>query len=87
MRSILLRGISDGLYREIKTRSKKELKSMNRLILSIVESNFGIAGQKIKTKKRYTDIESLFGKWSDDEYKKIRGITEAQRKIDDELWK
>ena len=34
----------------------------------------------------YTDLDHLFGKWSEAEFQEIQGMIDAERKIDEELW-
>jgi hypothetical protein len=87
MKSIILRGIPDDLYNKLKSRSKKESISMNKILLSMVESNFGITGKSFKKKKRFTELDGLFGKWSSQEYEKMKAILSSQREIDEEIWK
>jgi hypothetical protein len=87
MKSIVLRGIPDDLYNKLKSRSKKESINMNKILLSMVESNFSITGKSVKKKKRFTELDGLFGRWSSQEYEKMKAIASSQREIDEELWK
>ena len=87
MKSIILRGIPDDLYIKLKIRSKKESISMNKILLLMLENNFGITGKPVKKKKRFTELDGLFGKWSSQEYEKMKAIVSSQREIDEEIWK
>jgi hypothetical protein len=60
---------------------------MNKILLSMVESNFSITGKSVKKKKRFTELDGLFGRWSSQEYEKMKAIASSQREIDEELWK
>ena len=87
MKSIILRGIPDDLYSKLKSRSKEESKSMNKILLSILENNFNVPGKFVKKKKRFTELDGLFGRWSVQEYEKMKAIVNSQREIDEEVWK
>ena len=87
MKSILLRGINEKLFVEIKTKSGKESLSMNKFIISLLEANLDFALKQKKVKNKYNDLENLFGKWNSKEYETIKGILKNQREIDKEQWK
>jgi hypothetical protein len=87
MKSIILRGIPDNLYEELKNRSKKESKSMNKLLLSMLKNDCNPDGKSVKKKKRFTDLDRLFGKWNSEEYGKMKEAVAVQRGIDEEIWK
>ncbi len=40
-----------------------------------------------KYSREYDDLDDLFGRWSDDEYREIRAKITGERQIDQELWK
>ena len=87
MKSILLRGINEKLFVEIKKKSEKESLSMNKLIISLLEANLDFALKQKKVKNKYNDLENLFGKWNSKEYEAIRDILKNQREIEKEQWK
>jgi hypothetical protein len=41
----------------------------------------------LKFSRKYDDLDDLFGRWNDDEFKKINDSITTQRQIDPELWK
>lgn len=86
MKTFIIRNIDDRLFKEIKKQAKINLTSMNKFILSIIETDFGFT-KKIKKPKKYTDLDNLFTKWSKEDYNLISKNINEQRKIDHELWK
>ena len=85
MKAITIRGIDSSVSAKLKQTAKNEKKSVNQLIADMIKQNIGMQKKKRYTKK-YNDLDHLFGKWTDDEFEKIQGIINSQRKIDMELW-
>lgn len=86
MKTFLLRNIKDDLYVEIKRQAEFNSESINKFVLSVIESELGFKKQ-IKKKKRFTDLDILAGKWNEKEYHLIMQKLKDQRTIDKELWK
>jgi len=86
MKTFIIRNIDEELYKEIKKLAKINSTSMNKFILSIIETEFGFT-KKIKKPKKYTDLDNLFSKWNKEDYNLISKNINEQRKIDHELWK
>ena len=87
VKALLLRGLEEELLNEIKKNAKEKSLSMNRYIVSMLEENLGFTEKQKKGIKKYDDLENLFGKWNNQEYKAISENVKKQRIIDDELWK
>jgi hypothetical protein len=85
MKAITIRGIDPSASEKLKMVAKNEGKSVNRFILELIDQNIGIQKKK-KITKNHKDLDHLFGKWSEDEFNKIQGVIDDQRKIDPELW-
>ena len=85
MKAITIRGIDSSVSEKLKQAADREGKSVNKYIVELISQNLG-AQKKKKYSRRYDDLDNLFGKWSKDEYKKIQGHIDNQRKIDPELW-
>lgn len=83
-KAITLRGIDDQVSSKLKQLAKAENKSVNKFLLDMIKQNIGM--QK-KYRKEHHDLDPLFGKWTDDEFRKIQEFIESQRKIDIDLWK
>lgn len=87
LKSILLRGLEEKLFNEIKKKAKKESLSMNRYLVLLLEENLGFAEKHKKLMTKYDDLKNLFGKWNNEEYKAFSENLRKQRIIDEELWK
>ena len=85
MRSITIKGIEPEIAKKLKQTAEKQGKSINQLALEIIKKSF----QREKNTKysiEYTDLDHLFGRWSDEEFQIIDGKINRERKIDWELW-
>jgi predicted CopG family antitoxin len=85
MKAITIRGIDNSVSEKLKEAAKEEGKSVNRFLLELINHNLGIQKKK-KSAGQHKDLDHLFGRWSQDEFEKIQGSIEMQRKIDPELW-
>jgi len=85
MKSVTIRGVDEHLAELLKKRAVSEQKSMNQLLLEIVRNSLGVTREKQFTVE-YTDLDFLFGSWSESEFKQIQEKISAQRQIDQELW-
>lgn len=86
MRTLTIRGVDESLSEKIKKAANTDSLSVNQFILNLIKKNFGEIKEKKFTKK-YHDLDSLFGKWNDDEYRSVANELATQRRIDRELWK
>jgi len=86
MSSFSIRGIDEELALLLKKTAASEHKSVNQFLLETIKKQLGL-----KKEKRFTqdwhDLDSLFGKWSKEEFDGIQGKITAERQIDEELWK
>ena len=85
MKAITIRGIDPFVSEKLKQAAKTEGKSVNQLLLDLIKHCVGARKDKKFTKK-HRELDHLFGKWSRDEFERIQGIIDSQRKIDGELW-
>jgi hypothetical protein len=85
LKTITVRGLDDVLAKNLKRQAKQEGKSLNQFILDTLKERLGL-----KKAKKFTvvhhDMDHLFGKWSEKEFKQIQGRIDSERKIDKELW-
>lgn len=85
MKSITIRGVDPALSEKMKQAAREESQSVNQLVLDVLQEHFGL-----KKQKRFTtvhqDMDHLFGRWSEEEFKQIQGKIDAERVIDRELW-
>jgi len=42
--------------------------------------------KKEEFSKKYSDLDSLFGRWSEEEFREITSKIDQERSIDPELW-
>lgn len=86
MKAVTIRGVEPDVAEKLKIAAKKQGKSVNHLILEFIKISLGLKKEK-KFSRKYDDLDALFGRWNDDEFKKINDSIIRQRQIDQELWK
>jgi len=86
MKTITVRGLDEIIAKNLKRMAGQNGKSVNQFVLDTLKERLGL-----KKEKKYTvvhhDMDHLFGIWSEDEFKRIQGKIDSERKIDKELWK
>lgn len=85
MKTITIRGIDDSVAERLRCTAKEAGKSVNQLLVDLIRREVGLEKQKRFTTE-YTDLDHLFGKWSEVEFQEIQGRIDSERKIDEELW-
>jgi len=85
MKAITIRGIDPELAEKLKQVAALRGKSTNRLILEMIRKELGLEKEK-KYSRRYNDLDELFGRWSEDEFRRISNKIEEESQIDSELW-
>lgn len=86
MKTITVRGIDPDVAGKLKKIAAKENKTLNQLMLDLIEIRAGVKKEK-KFTREYDDLDSLFGKWSQQEFLSIQNKIDDERVIDRELWK
>jgi plasmid stability protein len=86
MGSLSIRGVDEELAALLKEAAAVEQKSVNSIVLSVLKKHLGVAKEKRFTQD-WHDLDSLFGRWSEDEYARVQGRIDEERQIDEELWK
>jgi len=86
MKTITVRGLDETMTKNLKQMAGQNGKSVNQFVLDTLKERLGL-----KKEKKYTvvhhDMDHLFGIWSENEFKRIQGKIDLERKIDKELWK
>jgi len=86
MKTITVRGLDETMTKNLKQMAGQNGKSVNQFVLDTLKERLGL-----KKEKKYTvvhhDMDHLFGIWSENEFKRIQGKIDSERKIDKELWK
>jgi len=85
IKAITVRGLPPPVERVIRRRSAESGRSLNKVVLDLIEEGAGI--RKARQKVLCHDLDRLIGAWSRDEAKSFDRTLENQRKIDPELWK
>jgi hypothetical protein len=86
MKTVTLRGVDPDTADKLKETAKNQGKSINQLAIDLIKESLGLKKEK-KFSRRHTDLDDLFGKWSDEEFDQIMGKIAQDRQIDQELWK
>jgi hypothetical protein len=84
MKAITLRNVPPEIARVVRKRATERGQSLNKAVLDLVAEG---AGLKKHAKKRHTDLDALFGKWSKKEADAFDRHLRELRKIDPEVWK
>ena len=85
MKTITVRGLDPSLALKLKQTAKKEGKSVNQFVIDSIKRLLGEENEK-RFSVEYHDMDHLFGRWSEEEFEKIQGKIDSERKIDQEFW-
>jgi len=85
MKTLTVRGIDPALTETLRAEAKIQAKSINQVVIEALRARFNLEKGKKFTAVHH-DLDHLFGSWSPEEYERIQGVTDNQRKIDAELW-
>ena len=85
MKTITVRGVNSVLSEKMRQAAKREGKSVNQVVIDIIRQYFGMMKEK-KFTAVYHDLDHIFGRWSQEEFDRIQGKIDTERKIDKELW-
>jgi len=81
MKAITIRGIDPELAEKLKQAAALRGKSTNRLILERIRKEIGLEKEK-KYSRRYNDLDELFGRSSEDEFRRISNKIEEESQIE-----
>ena len=85
MKTMTVRGIDPSLAERLKEAAKREGKSVNRYVVDSMKILLGEEKEK-RFSVQYDDMDDLFGRWSQEEFERIQGKIDSERKIDGDLW-
>ncbi len=85
MKPITLRGVSPEVARIIRRRSNERGKSLNKVVIELLEEGAGL--HRNRKKVLHHDLDGLAGAWSREEAVAFDRALAAQREIDLGLWK
>ena len=86
MKTITVRGLEPALAGKLKQAAKKEGKSVNQFVIDSLKKLLGEEKEKWFALVHH-DMDHLFGKWSEKEFRQIQKRINSERKIDEELWR
>lgn len=86
MKAITVRGIDEEIEKKLKSSAKSKSLSVNQFILNSLRKSLGLDKDKLHTRE-YSDLNFLFGKWTEKEYKEFEKSQTEFQSIDAELWK
>ncbi|MBL0715230.1 MAG: antitoxin [Desulfosarcina sp.] len=85
MKAVTIRGVDPELAEKLKTTAKAQGKSINQLSIELIKTSLGL-NKKKKYSREYDDLDDLFGRWGEDEFKAINDKINRERHIDPEIW-
>lgn len=85
MKAVTIRGIEPEVSERLKLAAAEQGKSVNQLTIEIIKESLGLKKRK-KYSREYDDLDDLFGRWSEDEFKEISSKIASERQIDQNLW-
>ncbi len=86
MKAVTIRGVDPELAEKLKATARKQGKSVNQLTIELIKTSLGLKKEK-HFSREYDDLDDLFGRWNEDEFKSINGKIDIERRIDPELWR
>ena len=78
-KQITVRGVSPKLGRRLHDMSRARGKSLNATVLELLEQAAGVEGRKEWLRRFMT--------WTPDEVRAFHAVIQAQRPVDDRLWR
>lgn len=85
MKTLSIRGVDEELAVQLEKIAATEHKSVNRVVLEALRNHLGVTNRE-RFSRNWADLDALFGLWSDQDYSRIQGKIDAERRIDAELW-
>jgi len=85
MKAVTIRGIEPEVSEKLKLTAAEQGKSINQLTIDIIKKSLGLKKEK-KYSREYDDLDDLFGRWSENEFKEINDKITKERQIDQNLW-
>ena len=85
MSQITIRGLEADLENKIRTEAKRSGKSLNRVILDLLENTSGHNNRSVH-KPKADSLRNLAGGWSRDEATEFIASVKLCEQIDEEMW-
>jgi len=84
MKTLTIRGIDTELDLKIKERANLKGESINKIVLQLLKSAFGL--EKSKVFPTYHDLDDLAGTWTQNDEDEFNKNIQQLNEIDKELW-
>jgi hypothetical protein len=84
MKQMTVRDIDDSLRQALEEEARSRNLSLNQCVLHLLRIVTGLRAGK---RRRFHDLDSLSGTWSQAELEEFTAAISAQRQIDQELWR
>lgn len=85
MKAVTIRGVEPEVAEKLKLTAAQKGKSVNQLTIDIIKESLGLQKKK-KYSREFNDLDDLFGRWSEAEFKEVSAKINKERWIDQELW-
>ena len=86
MKQLTIRGVDDELHHALRNNAAQHGMSINRYVLSLIKESLGFTNGGLLRDAEFDDLDSLAGTWTQQDYEEFKGLLQAQRSIDSELW-
>lgn len=87
MKQITIRGIPKDVEKVVKQEAARKKTSINKALVSLLEKAAGTSGGERKGPVLYHDLDHFAGLWAKEEAAVFDKALDAQRKVDEDLWK
>jgi hypothetical protein len=87
MKQITIRGIPKDVEKVVKQEAARKKTSINKALVSLLEKAAGTPGGERKGPVMYHDLDHFAGLWAKEEAAVFDKALDAQRKVDEDLWK
>jgi hypothetical protein len=84
METIIIGEMKSSLVEELKKAAEQEGKTIDCFVAEIIERYLDM--RKGGESETYHDMDHLFGTWSEEEFHRIQGEIDSERKIDRKVW-
>ena len=79
MKQLTIRNLPDEVAERLKALSEERETSVNATVVSILEDAVGVKGRRARIERYVT--------WTDADLESFEAVLDAQRVVDDELWR
>lgn len=87
MKQITIRGIPKDVEKIVKREATRKKTSINKVLVSLLEKAAGTSSTEQKGPVLYRDLDHFAGLWAKEEAAAFNKALDAQRMIDEDLWK